>query len=101
MTMICSDSLATIYEQRRAYLVEIEHQVQLTNIAKERIKHFYEEMYSLQIRKLIVIRIDTCAEEETRITTVDDLGGISELDEVGLVLLVARSYEAVDLVDWL
>lgn len=58
-------------------------------------------MYSLQISKLIVIRIDTGAEEETRIAAVDDLGGISELDEVGLVLLVARGYEAVDLVYWL
>lgn len=58
-------------------------------------------MYSLQIGKLVVIRIDTGAKEETRIATVDDLGGVSELNEVGLVLLVARGYEAVNLVDWL
>lgn len=54
-------------------------------------------MYRLQIRKLIIIRIHTGTEEESRIAAIDDLGGIPKLDEVGLVLLVAGGYEAVDL----
>ena len=45
------------------YLVEIKHQVQLANVTKERIEHFHEEMYSLQICQLVVIRVDAGAEE--------------------------------------
>jgi hypothetical protein len=82
----------------RTYLVEIEHQVQLTNVPKERIQNLHKEMDSLQIRKLVIICVHTGAKEESRIATVDDLGGVSELDEVRLVFLVTRGYEAVDLV---
>ena len=53
-------------------------------------------MYSLEVRKLIVIGVNAGAEEEPGIAAVDDLI-VAELDEVGLVLLVARCDEAVDL----
>jgi len=55
---------------------------------------------SLQIRQLVVICVDTCAEEEAGVPAVYDLGHIAEFDEVGLVFLVARGYEAVDLCTW-
>ena len=72
-------------------------------------------MDGLEVGQLIVIGIDTNAEEQARIPAVDDLragevladergGGMSgrgrggaELDEVGLVFLVSRGYEAMDL----
>ena len=54
-------------------------------------------MYGFEIRQLVVIGIDAGAEEQTGISTVDDLGGTAELDEVGLVFLVSRCNKAVDL----
>jgi hypothetical protein len=53
-------------------------------------------VYSLQIRQLVVVSIDAGAEKEACISSVHDLV-VAELDEVGLVLLVAGGYEAVDL----
>lgn len=55
------------------HLVEREHQVQLTNILKERIQHLNKQMDSLKVRQLVIVRVDTDAKEETSITTVDDL----------------------------
>ena len=52
-------------------------------------------MYSLQICKLIVIGVDTDAEEQARIAPIDDLER-AEFDKVGLVFLVARRDEAMD-----
>lgn len=53
-------------------------------------------MDGLEVRKLVVVGVDAGAEEEPRVTAVDNLVG-AELDEIGLVLLVAGGYEAVDL----
>ena len=55
-------------------------------------------MYSLQIRKLVIVGVNTDAEEEACVAPVDDFQG-AEFDEVGLVLLVAGGDEAVDLVE--
>ena len=54
-------------------------------------------MYRLQIRQLVIICIDARAEEQACVPPVHDLGHVAELDKVGLVLLVARGYEAVHL----
>jgi hypothetical protein len=54
-------------------------------------------MYSFQVRQLVIVCVNACAEEEAGVTTVYDLGHVAELDEVGLVFLVARGYEAVNL----
>ena len=53
-------------------------------------------MYGLQIRQLVVVGVDAHAEEEARVAPVDYFRG-AELDEVGLVLLIAGSDQAVDL----
>jgi hypothetical protein len=78
-------------------LVEIKHQIQLTHIPKEGIQDLDKEMYSLQIRQLVIVRIDACAEEEASIAAVHNFGHVAELDKVGLVFLVARGDEAMDL----
>ena len=54
-------------------------------------------MDSLEVGELVIIGIDTGTEEETGVAAVHDLGSLAELDEVGLVFLVARGDEAVDL----
>lgn len=54
-------------------------------------------MYGFQICQLVVVRVYARAEEEARVAAVDDLRGAAEFDKVGLVLLVAGSYEAVNL----
>lgn len=53
-------------------------------------------MYSLQIRQLVIIGVDADAEEEACVAPVHDLV-VAELDEVGLVFLIAGCDEAVDL----
>lgn len=54
-------------------------------------------MYGLEIRELVVVGVDADAEEEAGVAAVDDFER-AELDEVGLVFLVARGDQAVDLV---
>jgi hypothetical protein len=54
-------------------------------------------MDRLQIRQLAIVRIHTNAEKETGISTVHNLGAALELDEIGLILLIAGSDKAVDL----
>lgn len=75
----------------QAYLIKVKHQIQLTNIPKETIQHLDEEVYSLQIRQLVIICIDTCTEKQACVAAVYDLV-VAELDEVRLVFLVARCY---------
>lgn len=53
-------------------------------------------MHSLQISQLVIIRVDTDAEEEACVPPVHDFV-LPELDEVGLVFLVAGRDEAVHL----
>lgn len=71
------------------YLVKIKHQIQLAHISKKTIQHLHEKVYSFQVSKFIVVRIHTDAEEQSCVAPVDDLQG-TELDKVGLVLLVTR-----------
>jgi hypothetical protein len=56
-------------------------------------------VYSFQVRQLVIVCVDACAEEEAGVSAVYNLGHVAELDEVRLVLLVARGNEAVDLFD--
>jgi hypothetical protein len=79
------------------YLIEIKHQIQLAYVPKETIQYLDKEMYSLKICQLVIIRVDAGAEEKPSVAPVDDLV-VAELDEVGLVFLVAGSDEAVDLI---
>lgn len=53
-------------------------------------------MDGLEVGELVVVCVDAGAEEEAGVAAVDDLV-VAELDKVGLVLLVARGDEAVDL----
>lgn len=53
-------------------------------------------MNRLQVGQLIVIGVDTYAEEKPGVTPVNNLEG-PELNEVGLVLLVSGRDESMDL----
>ena len=79
-----------------ANLVEVEDEIQLAYVAEELIQHFDEEVDGFQIGQLVVVGVDAGAEEESGVATVDDLAAAAELDEVGLVFLVAGGDEAVD-----
>lgn len=98
-------------------LVEVEHEVQLAHVPEELVQHFDEEMDRLEIRQLVVVGVDAHAEEQARVSSVHDLGGrqvlsdeglavvrrrrgaggAAEFDKVGLVLLIARGNESMDL----
>lgn len=78
------------------YLVKIKDQIQLTHVPEEGIQHLDEKVYGLEVGELVVVGVDADAEEEARVPPVHDLE-VAELDEVGLVLLVAGGDEAVDL----
>ncbi len=82
------------------YLVEIKDQIKLAHISEKAIEHLDEEMDGLQVSQLVVVRIHADAEEEPGVAPVDDFEG-SELDKVGLVLLITGSNEAVDLFSFL
>lgn len=77
-------------------LVEVEDEVELAHVAEEGVQDLDEEVDGLEIRQLVVVGVDARAEEEARVPSVHHLV-VPELDEVGLVFLVAGRYEAVDL----
>jgi len=52
-------------------------------------------VYRFQVCQLVVVGVDTRAEKQSGVSSVDDLV-VAELDEIGLVFLVARRDEAVD-----
>lgn len=79
------------------HLVEVEDQIQFTYIAEELIQHLDEEVDSLQVCQLVVIGIHTDAEEQPRVSTVDDLSASAELDKVRLVFLISRCDKTMDL----
>lgn len=54
-------------------------------------------MDRLQIRQFVVVLVDTGAEEQAGVPAINDFQIISEFDKVGLMLLIPRSNEAVDL----
>lgn len=56
-------------------------------------------MYSLQICQFVVVRVDACAEEQSGVSSIYNLGHVPEFDEVGLVFLVAGRNQTVDLAD--
>lgn len=60
------------------------------------IQYLDEEMYGLQIRQLVIVGVDADAEEKPRVAPVDNLQ-VPELNEVGLMLLISRGDQAVDL----
>lgn len=80
----------------RTHLVEIKHQIQLTHIPKEAIQHLDKKVYSLEVRELIIIRIDAHAEEQPRISPIHH-AVLPELHEIRLVLLVPRRNQSVHL----
>lgn len=82
--------------QDRVHLVEIKDQVQLAHVAEEGVEHLDEEVDRLEERELVVVGVDARAKEEPGVPPVDHLV-VAELDEVGLVFLVPRGDEAVDL----
>ena len=77
-------------------LVKVEDEVELAHVAEEGVEHLNEEVDGLEEGQLVVVGVDACAKEKTRVPPVHDLV-VAELDKVGLVLLVARRDEAVDL----
>lgn len=56
-------------------LVKIKDEVQLAHVPEELIQHLYEEVDRLQVRQLVVVRVDANAEEQPRVPPVDDLCG--------------------------
>lgn len=81
-------------------LVKVENQVELADIAEEGVKNLDKEVDGLEVGELVVVGVDAGAEEEARVAAVNDLV-VTELDEVGLVFLVARCNKAVDLMFYL
>jgi hypothetical protein len=77
-------------------LVEVKHEVELADVAEKGVEHLDEKVDGLEIGELVVVGVDAGAKEEPRVPPVDELV-VAELDEVGLVFLVARGDEAVDL----
>lgn len=79
----------------RIDLVKVEYKIKLADISEKGVENLDEEVDGLEEGKLVVVCVDTGAEEETGVATVHDLV-VAEFDEVGLVFLVARGYETVD-----
>ena len=77
-------------------LVEVEDEVELADVAEEGVEDLDEEVDRLEVGQLVIVGVDAGAEEEAGVPPVDDLV-VAELDEVGLVFLVAGRYEAVNL----
>jgi len=70
-------------------LVKVKDQVQLAHVAEESIQDLNKEVDRLEIGQLVVVCVDSCAEEQAGVPPVNNLE-VAVLDEVGLALLVTR-----------
>lgn len=77
-------------------LVKVEDEVELADVAEEGVEDLDKEVDGLEVGELVVIGVNAGAEEEARVPAIDDLV-VAKLDEIGLVFLVARRHETVDL----
>ncbi len=55
------------------YLVKIEHQIQLADIAEVMVQNLHKQVDRLEIRQLVVSHVNTHAEVKPSIPPVDDL----------------------------
>ena len=78
------------------YLVKVEDEIELADVAKEGIEDLDKEMDRLEIGQFVVVGVDAETKKEACVPTVDDLE-VAELDKVGLVFLVPGGDEAMDL----
>eukprot|EP00406_Dinophysis_acuminata_P070243 CAMPEP_0179280448 /NCGR_PEP_ID=MMETSP0797-20121207/36635_1 /TAXON_ID=47934 /ORGANISM="Dinophysis acuminata, Strain DAEP01" /LENGTH=244 /DNA_ID=CAMNT_0020989109 /DNA_START=20 /DNA_END=752 /DNA_ORIENTATION=+ len=76
-------------------LVEVEHQVELADVAEVAVEHLHEEVDELEGAQLVVVHVDAEGEEHAGVAPVDDLV-LPVLEEVR-VLRVAADHRAVDL----
>ena len=60
----------------RADLVEVEHQIQLADVAEVMVQDLHKQVDGLQVGQLIVCDVHAQAEVEARIPPVDDLVGL-------------------------
>lgn len=58
---------------RRTHLIEIEDQIELTDIVEVLVEHLDEVVYRLQVGQVIVVHVDTDAEVQASVSSVDDL----------------------------
>ena len=71
----------TQYAQyRTTHLVEVEHQVKLADITEELIQYFHKIVDSLEIAEVVVLEVQTEAEVQTSVSSVDNLE-VTELVE--------------------
>ena len=54
--------LASVTQYRSTYLVEVEHQVKLTDIAEELIQYLHKVVDGLEIAEVVVLEVQTEAE---------------------------------------
>jgi hypothetical protein len=59
--------------QQHVRAIQIEHNVQLTHIAKKLVQRFHQQMNKLQNRKLIFFRIGRHNEKQRRVSAINDL----------------------------
>lgn len=60
------------FVHHRIHLVEVEHQIQFAHIVEVFVEYLYEIMYGFQVTQIVVVHIDTYAEVQTSIASVDD-----------------------------
>ena len=53
--------------------MEIEHQIQLTDVTEEMIQYLHKQMNTFKVSQLVVRDVDTHWEEKARVTSIDDL----------------------------
>lgn len=79
------------------HLVKPKDNIELANIAKERIEDLDEEVNRLEICQFVVVVVDADAEEKPRVPPVHYPVCATELDKIGLMFLISRRNEAVNL----
>lgn len=58
--------------QDRINLVKVEHQVQLTDVPKERVQDLDKKVDRLEVCQLVIVRVHAHAEEEASVATIYD-----------------------------
>lgn len=68
----------------RVYFVEVEHQIQLADIVEILVQNLHEVVNGFEITQVVIIHVDTDAEVETSIATINNFE-VAELKNSRLV----------------
>lgn len=83
----------------RVYFVEVEHQIQLADVVEVLVENLHEVVNGFEIAQVVIVHVDTDAEVETSIATINNFE-IAELKKIAISKLFRRTDVSLPPQNW-